>query len=204
MQPKYKKYLSNAIQKALPDEHGKAMIQMLVLKEGAKPEAITLKDHESYHDKSIDITLNKETSNTEGDYLHIYNRGNSFFFKSNKAMTWFVMADKSQGNFEADKEYEFTTGRLYTCGDTKIVPREIQAKAILKYVDGDAQVGGRKMRTDTKSAIIANLSYNGENKDVILLGYGKGTKGIPVTTEVGGATFKLQWGAKMITLPLWL
>ena len=99
---KYKQYLSNAVEKALPDEHGKAMIQMLVLKEGAKPEAITLKDHESYHDKSIDITLNKETSNTEGDYLHIYNRGNSFFFKSNKAMSWFVMADKSQGNFEAD------------------------------------------------------------------------------------------------------
>ncbi len=197
----YKQYLSNAIEKVVPDENGKAMIHMLVLKESAKPEAITLKDKETYHDSNLDITLNKESSDKNRDYVHIYNKGNDFFFKSNRAMTWFVMADKSQGNFEANKEYPFTKGRLYALGNIKFVPREIHAKAILKYLDGNAQEGGRKMNTETRSAIIANVSYNGENKDVVMLGYGKGSRGIPVTTQVGGATFNLQWGAKLVTIP---
>ncbi len=197
----YKQYIPNAVEKVVADENGKAMVHMLVLKEGASPESITLKDKESYHDSNIDITLNKEDSDKNNAYVHIYNRGNDFFFKSNKAMTWFVMADKSQGDFEANKEYEFTTGRLYTLGNTKFVPREIHAKAVLKYVDGNSPEGGRKMNTASKSAIIANVSYNGENKDVVMIGHGKGTRGVPVKTEVGGAIFNLQWGAKLRTIP---
>ena len=197
----YKQYLSNATKKIVSDQNGKAVIQMLVLNEGSQPEAVTLEDKEIYGNRNISITLNNNASHSQNDYVHIYNRGNAFYFKSNKAMTWFVMADKSQGNFEADKEYEFVTGRLYALGDFKFVPREIYAKGVIKLVNGDTKVGGRKMNTATKSAIIANVAYNGENKDVIMIGHGKGTKGVPVSTTVGGADFNLQWGAKLLTLP---
>jgi len=197
----YRKYLSNATEKIVSDENGKAMIQMIVLKEGAQPEALTLEDKEVYSNANIKITLNNDINSTQKDYVHIYNKNNAFYFKSNKAMTWFVMADKSQGNYEANTEYEFITGRLYALGEFKFVPREIYAKAIVKLVDGDAQEGGRKMNTASKSAIIANVAYNGENKDVIMIGYGKGTRGIPISTQVGGADFNLQWGAKLLDIP---
>ncbi len=197
----YKQYLSNATEKIVTDENGKAMIQMLVLNEGTQPEAVTLENKELYPTAHANITLNNQTKTLKGDYIHIYNRGNDFYFKSNKAMTWFVMADKSQGDYEANKEHEFITGRLYALGDLKFVPREIFAKASVKYFDGDAQEGGRKMNTASKSAIIANLSYNGENREIVMVGHGKGTRGIPVSAKVGGADFNLQWGAKLLDLP---
>ncbi len=198
---RYKDYLSNAVEKVSADENGKAMIHMLVLKEGSQPNSVVLEDKKAYHDGSVDITLNGENTNPNKDYIHIYNKGNDFFFKSNKPMTWFVMADKSSGEYKANTQYPFTKGRLYAMGNIKLVPREIEAKALLKYVDADSKEGGRKMKTANKSAIIATLSYNGESKDVVMQGYGKGTEGIPVSTQLGGTTFTLQWGSKLRTLP---
>jgi len=196
----YKNYLPNAVEKVVEDENGQPMINMLVLNEGKKPTAVTLKDQKNYETTNVSITLNKAPTEQKNDYVYIYNRDNNFFFKSNKEMSWFVMADKSQGTFEANKEYPFTTGRLYNIGNLKFVPRTISAKATLKLVDADSQKG-RKMNTANKSVIIANLAYNGENKEVLMSGYGKGTLGIPVFTKVGGANFTLRWGAKLITLP---
>ena len=197
----YKDYLPSALKKIVPDPNGKPMINMMFLKDGAKPEAVTLTDKEVYGTTGLNITLNNETDNKHNNYIHIYTKGDHFYFKSNKPLTWFVMADKSNGQYEANKEYEFVTGRLYALGNTKFVPREIYAKAALKLVNGEDSVGGRKMKADVKQAIIATLSYNGEKKDVTMMGYGKGSLGIPTEVNVGGANFTLQWGSKLITLP---
>jgi cytochrome c-type biogenesis protein CcsB len=197
----YKNYLPSALEKVVSDPNGKPMINMMFLKEGAKPEAVTLSDGEVYGTMGVNITLNHTTDNGENDYIHIYNKGENFYFKSNKPMTWFVMADKSSGNYEADKEYEFIPGRLYALGDIKLVPREIYAKAAVKLVNEEDSVGGRKMKADTKQALIATLTYNGESKDVTMMGYGKGALGIPTHVTVGGENFTLQWGSKLITLP---
>ncbi len=198
---KFKKYLPNALRKIVSDPNGKAMINMMFLKEGAKPEMVTLKEGEVYGSTGLNITLDNNTDNGQNDYIHIYHKGNDFFFKSNKAINWFVMADKSQGTFKADTEYPFTTGRLYALGNTKLVPREIFAKARVKLVNGIDEVGGRKMKANQKQAIIATLSYNGESKDVTMMGYGKGALGIPSTVTVGGVPFTVQWGSKLIQSP---
>ncbi len=197
----YKDYLPNALQKITPDENGKAMINMMVLQEGSRPKTVTLKDEEVYGLTGLNITLNNNTDNQQNNYIHIYNKGNDFFFTSNQPMTWFRMADKSSGNFEANKEYPFTTGRLYALGNNKFVPREIYAKAKVKLVNGEDKVGGRKMKTDNKQALIANLNYDGVDKTVALMGYGKGSLGIPVDTTINGTHFNLQWGSKLIAIP---
>lgn len=197
----YKKYLPSAVEKIVKDENGKPMINMMFLQGDAKPKAITLTDKEIYTTTGLNITLNNDTTDKNSDFVHIYSRGDDFFFKSNKAMTWFVMADKSKGEYEAGKEYPFTTGRLYALGDTKFVPREIYTKASVKLVTEDKTPGGRKMKTDATQAIVANLAYNGENKEVIMKGFGKGSRGVPTSVNVGGEEFTLQWGSKLIKLP---
>ena len=198
----YKDYYAKALEKVVKDPNGKAMVNMMLIKEGAKPEAVTLKDGEVLGATGLNITLNNNTDNKQNDYIHIYNKGEAFFFTSNKPMTWFVMADKSQGTYEADKEYPFRTGRLYALGGTKFVPREIYANASLKLVnEEDMGAGGRKMKAESQQAILATLHYNGESKDVALKGYGKGALGIPSNVTVGGRNFTLQWGSKLIKLP---
>ena len=196
----YKNYYSSAVEKVLPDPNGKAMISMMFLNAGSAPETVTLEDKKVYASKGLNITLNKAPVNKESDYINIYNKGNDFFFKSNKAMTWFVMADRSEGNYEANTEYPFISGRLYAIGDKKLVPREIFAKAVVKLVNADG-VGGRKMKTNNTQAIQALLTYKGESKEVVLKGYGKGSKGIPAHVKIADTDFTLRWGAKMIPLP---
>ncbi len=197
----YNDYYANALDKVVNDPNGKAMVNMMFIKEGAKPERITLKDGEVYGTTGLNITLNNNTDNKQNDYFHIYSKGDAFFFKSNKEVKWFVMADKSQGSFEANKEHPFTAGRLYDLGRAKFVPREIYAKASIKLVNEEDSAGGRKMKAANQQAILATLNYNGESKDVVLKGYGKGALGIPTQVRVGGVDFTLQWGSKLIPLP---
>ncbi len=196
----YKDYLPNAVKKIVDDPHGSAMINMLVLKEGAKPEAVTLENGHVFGTSNLNISLNQTNAQEQHDYLHIYNKGNSFYFKSNKDITWFVMADKSEGTYEANKEHEFTTGRLYNVGNTKIVPREMYTHAKVKLIDAKEDTG-KKMKTAKKSALVATVNYNGESKEAIMIGFGKGTQGVPVSLKVGGVDFVLAWGAKFIPLP---
>ncbi len=197
---RYKNYIANAVEQVSPDANGHPIIHMLLLKEGSQPNSLILEKSAPYHDTSVDITLNDTNTNPQKPYIHIYNKGKDFFFKSNKEMTWFVMADKSNGTYEANKEYPFTKGRLYAMGNIKLVPREIEAQGKVHYVNRDT-VGGRKMKTANKSAIIATLTYDGKSKDVIMKGFGKGSVGIPTTTQIGDTTFTLQWGSKLKPLP---
>jgi cytochrome c-type biogenesis protein CcsB len=111
------------------------------------------------------------------------------------------MADQSTGTFEPDTPYPFETGRLYDFGAVKLVPKQLYLKGVEKIVQGEEKAGGRKMRTAQKSALIVEVTYNNETKEIPLIGFGRGTQGFPVDVEVGGAKFHLVWGAKRITLP---
>ncbi len=192
----YKDYLPNAKNQIVQDENGKAMINMLLLLPNSNPKEKILKDQQIISGENIDITLNRESTNG----FNIYTKDNKFFFKSAKEVKWLKMSDRSSGTFEANKEYPFESGKLYDIGGTKLVPRDIYTKATLKLINED-QAGGRKMNVAQKSALVVNASYNGDTKEVIMFGRGKGTKGTPVTKEIGGQKFLFEWGSKVIEIP---
>ncbi len=192
----YKDYLPNAKNQIVQDDSGKAMVNMLLLLPNSNPKEKILKDQQIISSKHIDITLNRESTNG----FNIYIKDNKFFFKSSKEVKWLKMQDKSSGTFEPNKEYEFTSGKLYDIDGVKLVPREIYTKAVIKLVNAD-QVGGRKMNVAQKSALVVDASYNGDTKEVVMFGRGKGTKGTPITKEIGGEKFIFEWGSKIIQIP---
>ncbi len=192
----YKDYLPNATNQIVEDKNGKAMIKMLLLLPNSNPKEKILQDKQIISNSNIDITLNKESKNG----FNIYTKDDKFFFKSAKDVNWLKMADKSSGVFEANKEYPFESGKLYDIDGIKLVPRDLYTKAIIKLVDAN-QVGGRKMNVAQKSALIIDASYDGDTKEITLFSRGKGTKGTPVTKEIGGKKFVFEWGAKKIKIP---
>ncbi|OQX74504.1 MAG: hypothetical protein B6D59_02350 [Campylobacteraceae bacterium 4484_4] len=199
---RYRDYLPVAQKKVVPDPAGKPMINMMILKGSGEPTIITLKDKELYDAGEMVIALNQKPQNLSKPAILITTtpEGN-FTFTSPKKLEWLKMADKSSGSYEADRPYPFESGRLYSIGNLKFVPRELYAKAKIKIVEGAPQAGGRRMNTASYAALIVDVSYKGEHKEVPLLGYGKGSVGIPNSVKLDGATIKLSWGAKLIPLP---
>lgn len=197
---RFKSYLPNAKKTIVEDPDGEPMINMVVVTGDKQPESMTLKNHERYETGLLDITLNESKANNRPQ-LQIYTRDGKFYFKSDLKGNWTKMADQSTGTFEPDTEYPFETGRLYDFGAIKLVPKQLFKMASVKIIKGDEKAGGRKMKTAQKSALIVEVAYNGEKKEVPLIGFGRGTQGYPVDVEVGGARFHIVWGSKSITLP---
>ena len=196
----FKKYFPSAHKSIIEDPKGEPMVNMVVVTGNGKPQSLTLKNHEDFDTGALEITLNN-TSNKSDKQLQIYTKDGKFFFKSPVKGTWTKMQDQSSGTFEANQEYPFTTGQLYDFGTIKLVPKELYTKARVKIVKGKESAGGRKIKTAQQQALIVEISYNGETKEVPLMGFGRGTQGIPEKVNVGGAQFNLVWGSKVITLP---
>jgi cytochrome c-type biogenesis protein CcsB len=196
----FKNYFPVAHKSIVEDPHGEAMINMVVAEEKKRPQSITLKAQDHFTAGSMDIALNGSKSDSKPE-IQIYTREGKFYFKSSKSGNWTKMADQSSGKFEAGKEYPFVSGQLYDFGSVKLVPKELYPKATVKVVSGEESAGGRRMKTASKSALVVSINYNGETKEVPLMGFGRGTQGIPEKVNVGGAEFQLVWGSKTITLP---
>jgi cytochrome c-type biogenesis protein CcsB len=194
----FKDYLPNANKKLVADQNGKPMIKMIIAGVSG-PKSIILKDKTTIKESNLVISLN---SAKDSDDLSIYTKDGKFYFKSKNSIKWVKMADKSSGEFEANKEYPFESGRLYAIENINVVARELFVKAKLKLVNEvDKTGGGRKMKTAQKEAIIADLSYDNENKSLALMGYGRGTRGEPLKFDMGGVSFKVRWGTKDIEIP---
>ncbi|NPA59638.1 MAG: cytochrome c biogenesis protein CcsA [Epsilonproteobacteria bacterium] len=192
-----KDYLPNANQKIIEDKNGKAIIKMMVA--GASgPQTLILRDGEIKNASGLKISLN----NPKKSDISIYTKDGKFFFKSTKPINWIKMADNSNGEFEAGKEYPFESGRLLDINNIKVVPRELFLNATVKLVNAvDKTSAGKKMKEAQKEALIADLNYNGKSKSIALFGFGRGTKGIPVEFILDGVKFKLRWGTKDIEIP---
>jgi cytochrome c-type biogenesis protein CcsB len=176
------------------------MIDMTVLSTNNKPSQILLKAGNSYVKKTVTIALNKKEEKTNKPTINIYTKDDKFFFISDTNTSWFRMKDSKSGVFESGVEHQFEKGRLYDMGVVKFVPKALFFKAKETLTSADSE-GGRKMQGTNPSALIADLSYDGKNKEVIMFGYGKGTQGNKASIEISGVNFDLEWGAKLIELP---
>ncbi len=196
---KYKKFVPNAVTKLVTVPNGKPAITMLV-SVGGTPETITLKKGQVYIAGNNIIAFDTPTSKTDKNVINIKVKNGKFYLTSKKPMGWFKMVENKKGNFEANKEYEFTTGRLYTIGKVNIAPRQMLVSAKEKIVSETNPMfkGRRGMKL---SALLVDVTYKGKTKEVAMYGNGKGTKGFTKKAIIAGTPFIFEWGSKIIKLP---
>jgi len=196
---KFKEFVPNAVTKLVSDPNGKPAITMLVSAQGS-PENITLKEGQVYIAGDNIITFDRKTSPSGKNIVNIKVKDGKFYIKSQTPISWFQMVANKKGQFEANREYEFTTGKLYTIGKVNIAPRQMLKSAKEKIVsETNPLFKGRKgMKL---SAVIVDVSYKGKTKEVAMFGRGKGSKGFTKKVMIAGTPFRLEWGSKIVRLP---
>lgn len=196
---KFKKFVPNAVTKLVSVPGGIPTITMLV-SVGGQPENITLRKGKVYIAGDNIIAFDTPTSPTDKNIIRISVKNGKFYIKSKKPIGWFKMVENKRGSFEANREYEFTTGRLYTIGKVNIAPRQMLVSAKEEIVsETNPMFKGRKgMKL---SALIVDVTYKGKTKEIAMYGSGKGTKGFTKKAIIAGTPFTFEWGSKIIKLP---
>ncbi len=201
----YKGFIKNAQKSVVPDPDGKPAIALIVTTP-AGPERFFLEDNKTTQIGPFTFTLNKKPQITANQrYVSVYLKNGKFYFISNRPVTWLAMADQSSGVYEAFKEHPFEKKRLYTIDGTRIVPKEIEKKGIIKVVSKESQKSMVNLKTQSGlSALIVDVAYKNTHQEAVLMGMGQRFKGYPVQLRFDDIDVTLEWGSKEITLPFTL
>ena len=192
----FKKFIPNATKKVVDDANGVPMISMMLSGYGESV-GVVLKEGESYETSEYVFNFNTQKSvHGKQEVLFTLENG-SFFVTSAATIGWFKMAENKRGEFVSNAKESFVTGQLYSIGNVNFAPRYIGLKGKEKIVEDSNPM----LKQQGISALMTDVSFKGETKEVALLGRGKGTKGQVSEEMIGGTPFRLEWGSKVFTLP---
>jgi len=192
----FKKFIPNATKKVIDAPDGTPMISMMLSGYGESV-SVSLKEGESYATTEYLFNFNSDKKAEGKKVVNFMLNNGQFFIQSYEPISWFKMAENTRGELNAQQEKPFITGQLYTIGEINFAPRYIG----LKGKETILEDANPMLKAQGISALLVELSYKGETKEVALLGRGKGSKGKLGEVNVGGVPFRLEWGTKMFTLP---
>ncbi|NOX15827.1 MAG: cytochrome c biogenesis protein CcsA [Epsilonproteobacteria bacterium] len=196
---KYKRYVPDAITKLVAVPNGKPAITMLVSIDGA-PQSVTLKKGQVYIAGDNIIAFDTPTSPSSKNIVKIKVKDKKFYIQSAKPISWFKMVENKKGKFEANKEYEFTTGKLYTIDGINIAPRQMLPSA-KQIVVSETNSLLKTKKSLKLSALVVDVTYKGKTKEVVMYGKGKGSKGFAKKLIIAGTPFTFEWGSRVEKLP---
>ncbi|WP_458700973.1 cytochrome c biogenesis protein CcsA [Sulfurospirillum sp. 1307] len=195
---KYKNFIPNATTSVVDDPNGKPLISMMVSGSmGAKN--VILGDGEVTLDNAVTFSFNNPVVVRDRPVVNFYTKDDGkFYFKSSEPISWFKMVENKRGQYEANKEYPFIGGQLYTIHDTNFAPKFIGLKGVKKVVQDKNPMQRNK---NALSALVVEVDYKGQTKEVTMFGRGKGSKGFAKQVEIAGDKFSFEWGSQIYVLP---
>ena len=193
---KFKEYLPNATKKVVDDPNGVPMIAMMLSGYGESL-SIALKEGETYETSDYIFSFNAKPTQSKKEVILFTVEDGKFYFTSKSKIAWFKMVENTRGEYEADKKQNFITGQLYTVGNINFAPRYIGLKGQEKIIEDKTPM----QKNAVPSAIVVNVTYKGETKEVAMFGHGKGSEGEPTKTVLAGVPFVFEWGSQIFTLP---
>lgn len=191
---KYKNFINNASYEIVSDKDGQPMIEMMISDNGETTKAILKLGDTQKTSNGIFTFFNNEQKTDKQD-IQFFIQDKKIYLLATQDISWFKMVENTRGVYPANKPIEFVKGQLYTIGGISFAPKFIGLQGKEKLVEHDGK------STNNFSAVVVNLSYNNETKNVELLGRGRGTPGVLSNVVVGGQKFTLSWGSEIFTLP---
>ncbi|MCR4942661.1 MAG: cytochrome c biogenesis protein CcsA [Campylobacter sp.] len=177
---KFKDYVASAGYKYVDDKNGKAIVEIVFTYNGEKHEA-TLNDGEILTLDGVDYSLNNNTSKNKKQ-VKFYTKGDEIMFEPSVSVGVFdevSLKAKSQNKIEK---------KLYTIEGVNFSIPYASPKSSRKIVSV------AKSETD---AIVAELSYQNESKEVVLFYNLAKVNKVVLADEV----FLLSWGLQSVKLP---
>ena len=195
----FKEFIPSATKKVVDDTNGRPIISMMVSGYG-ESENVTLREGEVYETSEYYFTFNAKPKKSDKIEVAILLENGKFFLHSKEKLSWFKMVENKKGEYEADVKQDFITGQLYTIGNVNFAPRYIGLKGQEKILEDKNPM----MKAQNHAALLIDIAFKGEKREVALFGQGKGSKGLVTQEVIGGIPFSLEWGSKLFTIPFFI
>lgn len=183
---KYTKSVANGGMNWVEGENGEPRVEFLFSNSQHKRN-ISLKQGENIEIGDFDFAFN--TMPKQPKFIYIKLKDGKFYLNTNLEITQTKMADMSKSVLEKNTDIELSELGLYSFEDLNFAPVSLLKSAVKGFTELPKDTRGEE-------AILANLSYNGEEKEVYLI-YGRSGESF----SVGGENFVVAWAPKSVTLP---
>ena len=199
----YKDFIAKAIKTVVEDPNGKPVAGLIIMTPQG-PERYFISSGESFDVGPLAMFFDKEL-HVNKPAVRLMSSGDEISFVSNVAVGWTKMADRSEGIYDAGVVYKFEAGQMLNINGVQVVAKEVYSKGSIKIVSQEEYAKTAKqelnMDKDPLSALIVDVEYNGEKREVALMGKGKRYQGFTEVLNMGDIEFTLEWGAKILELP---
>ena len=200
LEVRYKGLIKEAVKTAVEDPNG-APIVAFVIPTNQGPEKYFMNSNEVQDIGPMKIYFDKTPVAGE-PYLHLFTKGDQIHFVSNMDIRWMRMADRQMGVYTAGVEYPFETKRLYNINGLQMVPKAVFTKGVRKVIPiEEYDIAVNMKNQDNLSALIVDVTYDGQRKEVALMGKGRRYRGFTENFMMGDTEVSLTWGSKQLELP---
>ncbi|MDD2790947.1 MAG: cytochrome c biogenesis protein CcsA [Sulfurimonas sp.] len=198
----YKKFIDKAAKTAVEDPNGVPIV-VFVIPTPQGPEKYVLKSGEVLDVGPLAVYFDKEPTTNNKPILRLVSDENGIFFVSNVSINWLQMIDNTKGVYERGEMYKFDERRMYDINGIQLVTKEVINKGKAEVISEEEYKKSMKMemKMQSISALVVDVAYDGEHREVALMGNGKRYKGYAETLKIGDTEISLEWGAKIIELP---
>lgn len=198
----YKNFIDKAAKTAVEDPNGVPIV-VFVIPTPQGPEKYVLKSGEVLDVGPLAIYFDKEPTINNKPIIRLASNDNGIFFVSNVSIDWLKMINNKKGVYERGKVYKFDERRMYNINGIQLVTKAVINKGKATVVSQEEYKKSMKMQMKMQpmSALVVDVEYDGEHREVALMGNGKRYKGYTETLNIGDATISLEWGSKIIKLP---
>ena len=198
----YKKFIGKAAKTAVEDPNG-VPIAVFVIPTPQGPEKHVLKSGEVLDVGPLAVYFDKEPTTNNKPILRLVSDDNGIFFVSNVSIDWLQMIDNSKGVYKRGNVYKFDERRMYNINGVQLVTKAVINKGKVKVVSEDEYKKdmNMQMKLQSISALVVDVEYDGEHREIALMGNGKRYKGYTENVKIGDTEISLEWGSKIIELP---
>lgn len=195
---RFKRFIQGATQKIVDDPKGEPIVS-LVTTDGEMAKGVILQDKNIHDSGRAIFSLNKQINNFK-PVVNLYLKEGKAYFKPSQNMEWYKMSDHSSGKLKRSQEYKLEKDIYYMINGMSFALKSMSPKGKIKVVSSNdlSDNAGSGSKPD---AIVCDVSFDGEKKEIIMYGRGKGSRGLPVAEKIGGVDFKFIWGSYPIEIP---
>jgi cytochrome c-type biogenesis protein CcsB len=198
----YKALIPNATTALEDDPAGEPIISFMVSYDNDAKE-ILMRPGDIFETPQLILAFSKnpqDTFDANKPRVYFYLDNDKFYINPTSALEWFIMSQNEKGAIEPEKSHSLESDRLYTYNNVSFIAKKTLPKGKEKIVSAPEN----KAQAMRPTALIANLEYKGEEKEVVMYGHGRGQPGYPTQATLGGRTFHMEWGSKRYELPFYV
>lgn len=193
---KFNRFVQNAVEKLVPSENGKTMMNILV-SESIGTNSINLEDKKEINTKYLTFTLNKKT-NSNTPTVNFETLNGDFYISSNIQLTLYSNDLNKELIINANTKKKIETNNIYKIGQTQFKISDALLNAQFKIV---SETNHEIKKEQQINAVILDLIYDNKSIEIPLYGKGGSNQGITKKVNIANKEIELKWGAKEFVLP---